>query len=109
MLAPMTSPNAIAGALRSDAVTVGASSEGLGAADGFRFANRLRAWIDVEGGEIVDLGYAGGAVMGSTTVCLGKQATFQAVGLPELQRDPEVTPTSVRFVQTSGGRPAIPA
>ena len=83
--------------------------EGLGAADGFRFANRLRAWIEVEGGAIVDHGYAGGAVMGSTTVRLGKQATFQAVGFPELQRDPDVTPTSVRFVQTAGGRPAIPA
>jgi Cyclic nucleotide-binding domain len=47
--------------------------------------------------------------MGSTTVRLGKQATFAAVGLPELQRDPEVTATSVRFVQTAGGRPAIPA
>ena len=83
--------------------------EGLGAADGFRFANRLRAWIEVAGGQIIDHGYAGGAVMGSTTVRLGKQATFQAVGFPELQRDPEVTPTSVRFVQTAGGRPAIPA
>jgi hypothetical protein len=83
--------------------------EGLGAADGFRFANRLRAWIEVEGGNVVDHGYAGGAVMGSTTVRLGKQATFAAVGLPELQRDPEVTATSVRFVQTAGGRPAIPA
>ncbi len=83
--------------------------EGLGAADGFRFANRLRAWIEVEGGQIVDHGYAGGAVMGSTTVRLGKQATFQAVGFPELQRDPEVTPALVRFVQTAGGRPAIPA
>ena len=35
--------------------------EGLGAADRFRFANRLRAWIEVEGGAIVDHGYAGGA------------------------------------------------
>jgi hypothetical protein len=83
--------------------------EGLGAADGFRFANRLRAWIEVEDGKIVDHAYAGGAVMGSTTVRLGKQATFQAIGFPELQREPEVTPTSVRFVQTAGGRPAIPA
>ena len=83
--------------------------EGLGAADGFRFANRLRTWIEVENGKIVDHGYAGGAVMGSTTVRLGKQATFQAIGFPELQHDPEVTPTSVRFVQTAGGRPAIPA
>jgi hypothetical protein len=83
--------------------------EGLGAADGFRFANRLRAWIEVENGKIVDHAYAGGAVMGSTTVRLGKQATFQAIGFPVLQREPEVTPTSVRFVQTAGGRPAIPA
>jgi hypothetical protein len=83
--------------------------EALGAADGFRFANRLGAWIDVQNGKIVDHGYAGGAVMGSTTVRLGKQATFAAVGFPEIRRDPEVSPRSVRFVQTAGGRPAIPA
>jgi Cyclic nucleotide-binding domain len=83
--------------------------EGLGAADGFRFANRLRAWIEVEDGKVVEQGYAGGAVMGSTTVRLGKQATFAAVPFPELQREPEVSATSVRFVQTAGGRPAIPA
>jgi hypothetical protein len=40
---------------------------------------------------------------------LGKQATFAAVGFTEIRHDPEVTPTSVRFVQTAGGRPAIPA
>jgi hypothetical protein len=83
--------------------------EGLGAADGFRFANRLGAWIEVENGKIVDHAYSGGAVMGSTTVRLGKQATFAAVGFPELRREPEVTATSIRFVQTAGGRPAIPA
>jgi hypothetical protein len=83
--------------------------EALGAADGFRFANRLGAWIEVQGGKIVDHGYAGGAVMGSTTVRLGKQATFAAVGFPDLRRDPDVSETSVRFVQTAGGRPAIPA
>ena len=83
--------------------------EGLGAADGFRFANRLGAWIEVENGKVVDHGYTGGAVMGSTTVRLGKQATFAAVGFPDIRRDPEVTATSVRFAQTAGGRPAIPA
>jgi Cyclic nucleotide-binding domain len=83
--------------------------EALGAADGFRFANRLGAWIKVQNGKIVDHGYTGGAVMGSTTVRLGKQATFAAAGFPEIRRDPEVSPTSVRFVQTAGGRPAIPA
>ena len=83
--------------------------EALGAADGFRFANRLGAWIEVQDGRIADHGYAGGAVMGSTTVRLGKQATFAAVGFPDIRRDPEISPTSVRFVQTAGGRPAIPA
>jgi hypothetical protein len=83
--------------------------EGLGAADGFRFANRLGAWIEVQDGKIVDHGYTGGAVMGSTTVRLGKQATFAAVGFPDIRRDPEVSVTSARFVQTAGGRPAIPA
>jgi hypothetical protein len=83
--------------------------EALGAADGFRFANRLGAWIKVQDGRIIGHGYAGGAVMGSTTVRLGKQATFAAVGFPDIRRDPEVSPSSVRFVQTAGGRPAIPA
>jgi hypothetical protein len=83
--------------------------EALGANDGFRFANRLGAWIEVENGRIVDRGYTGGAVMGSTTVRLGKQATYAAVGFPEIQREPEISPTSARFVQTAGGRPAIPA
>jgi hypothetical protein len=83
--------------------------EALGANDRFRFANRLDAWIEVEHGKIVDHGYAGGAVMGSTTVRLGKQATFAAVGFPEIRREPEISATSARFVQTAGGRPAIPA
>jgi Cyclic nucleotide-binding domain len=83
--------------------------EALGANDGFRFANRLGAWIEVQGGKIVDHGYAGGAVMGSTTVRLGKQATYAAVGFPEVRREPEMSATSARFVQTAGGRPAIPA
>ena len=83
--------------------------EELGANDGFRFANRLGGWIEVENGQIVDRGYSGGAVMGSTTVRLGKQATYAAVGFPEIQREPEISATSARFVQTAGGRPAIPA
>jgi Cyclic nucleotide-binding domain len=84
--------------------------EALRAADGFRFANRLSAWIEVEDGRIVDHGYTGGGMMGSTTVRLGPgAATFAAVGLPDLQQEPQVRGTSVRFVQTAGGRPALPA
>ena len=43
----------------------------------FRFANRLSAWVEIEDGLIVDAGYAGGGMMGSTTVHLAKlRATF---------------------------------
>jgi Cyclic nucleotide-binding domain len=84
--------------------------EVLRAADGFRFANRLAAFIDVRDGKIVDYGYAGGGTMGATTVRLGKkESSFAAVGLPDVQREPEVTATSVKFVQTTGGRTALPA
>ena len=59
--------------------------EKLRAADTFRFANHLAAWIDVVDGRIVDAGYAGGCVMGSTTVGLaGKQATFAGVSFAKL-------------------------
>ena len=78
--------------------------------DAFRFANRLEAWVEVEGGKIVDAGYGGGGVMGSTTVRLGgKGVTFAAVELPELREDPVVTASSATFVQTYGGRTALPA
>jgi hypothetical protein len=79
-------------------------------ADAFRFANRVEGWIDVEGGRIVDAGYGRGGVMGSTTVRLGgKGVTFAAVELPELRDEPVVTPESATFVQTYGGRTALPA
>ena len=45
--------------------------DSLRKSDAFRFANRLEAWVDVEGGKIVNAGYGGGGVMGSTTVRLG--------------------------------------
>ncbi len=66
--------------------------DAMAAADAFRFANRLRAWVDVEGGRIVGAGYGDGGVMGSTTVRLGgKGITFAAVELPQLRDDPVVT------------------
>ncbi|MGI8796547.1 MAG: cyclic nucleotide-binding domain-containing protein [Acidimicrobiia bacterium] len=84
--------------------------ETLRAADRFRFANHLTAWIEVENTKIVDYGYSGHGYMGSTTVRVGKrEATYAAVELPELQGEPEETGTSVRFVQSVGGRTALPA
>jgi hypothetical protein len=79
-------------------------------ADRFRFANRLSAWVDVEGGQIVAAGYSGGGVMGSTTVRLGVgEATFAAVGLDDIQQPVDLTGGRARFVQTAGGRTAVPA
>ncbi len=85
--------------------------EALRAADRFRFANVLDAWIDVDSnGRITDSGYAGGGLMGSTTVKVGPVArTFEAVGLPDIQRTPERRKGFVRFTQTAGGRTGVPA
>ena len=85
--------------------------EELRAADRFRFANVLRAWIDVDGsGQITGCGYTGTGLMGATTVRLGAlKYRFQAVQLPDLQRDPERGEGWVRFVQTTGGRTGLPA
>ena len=83
--------------------------------DRFRFANLLSAWAEVEDGRIVaaDFQESSGLVMGSTTVRVAKLgATFRAVPLPTLRLEPEVTGSpagdSVTFVQTVGGRTALP-
>ncbi len=80
-------------------------------ADRFRFANVLEAWIEVDSrGRIIDHGYAGGGMIGSTTVSVGGlRHCFQAVQLPDLRHPAEVGDGWVRFVQTSGGRTGLPA
>jgi hypothetical protein len=85
--------------------------EALRVADRFRFANVLRAWAEADdSGRITGCGYSGGGLMGSTTVQLGGlHYRFQAVQLPDLQRDPERGEGWVRFVQTVGGRTGLPA
>ena len=84
--------------------------EALRAADRFRFANVLRAWIEVgEDGQIDGAGYAGGGLMGSTTVRLaGLRYRFQAAQLEDIRREPEYGPGWVRFQQTVGGRTGAP-
>ncbi len=78
--------------------------------DRFRFANRLEAWIEVADGRVTNAGYGRGGLMGSTTVRLaGKGVTFAAVELPELREDPVITDDGATFVQTYGGRTALPA
>jgi hypothetical protein len=85
--------------------------EELRAADRFRFANLLRAWIEVDGsGRVTGGGYAGGGMMGSTLVRIGSLShRFQAVLLPDIQREPQRGEGSMTFVQTCGGRTGVPA
>ncbi len=79
-------------------------------ADRFREANELRAWIDVEGGQIVGRGYEGGGYVGSTTFSLGlKDLVIPGVAFEVLRAEPAVEGDSVRFVQTVGGRAGFPA
>lgn len=78
--------------------------------DAFREANELRAWIVVEDGRIASHGYAGRGLIGSTRLKIGaRQVAFPGVALNTIRPDPAVSESSVRFVQTVGGRMALPA
>jgi hypothetical protein len=78
--------------------------------DRFREANQLKAWIEVEDGEIRDYGYGGGGLVGSTRFQLGPAGvTVPGVAFPTLQSEPVVRDKAVRFVQTVGGRAGFPA
>ena len=84
--------------------------EAMRKADRFRFANELRAWVEVVDGGIVSYGHLGHGYLGSTTLRIGPGSiTFQAVALPDIRPTPEVSETSVRFVQTAGGRTGVAA
>jgi len=83
--------------------------EELRRTDRFREANELRAYVEVEDGRIQAHGHLGQGHIGATTVRIGPAAIrFPAVHLPDIQAEPEVGPTSVRFVQTVGGRMGLP-
>lgn len=78
-------------------------------ADRLRFANRLVAWVEVADGQIVDAGYSGRAVVGSTTAKLGVGSiTFPGFAYPVIQEEPVITNGVARFVQTAGGRTGAP-
>ena len=82
--------------------------EALLAADAIRFANELRAWIEVTDGRITGYGSAGRGRLGSTTVRLGSHGlTFAGVALPGLEAEPEVFADSVRFSHTAGGHTGV--
>jgi Cyclic nucleotide-binding domain len=79
-------------------------------ADRFREANELRAWVEVDEGKIVDSGYSGGAMVGTTQVKIGPRTVgFPEIAYPLIQQEPELGPDWVKFVQTAGGRMGLPA
>lgn len=83
--------------------------EALRGADRFRFANELKAWIEVEDGKITGYGQEGQGHIGVTNIRLGpKGVSVAAVPLPDRRPDPEVHDDRVRFVQTAGGRTGVP-
>jgi hypothetical protein len=78
--------------------------------DAFREANELRAWIVVEDGRIASYGHAGRGLLGTTRLKIGpRRVAFPGIALNTLRPEPTVTDTAVRFVQTVGGRMALPA
>jgi Cyclic nucleotide-binding domain len=78
--------------------------------EGARFANELRAWVEVQDGKIVACGQTGGARISSTLVRIGgMHVLVEAVGYPELRHDSGTGTDFVRFTQTQGGRPGIPS
>jgi hypothetical protein len=81
----------------------------LVAEDKFRFGNVLSAWAEFDGDAVVAHGQGGGLVIGATTVRVGPlDATFQAVGMPELAYAPEIGPGFISWIQTVGGRTSVP-
>lgn len=85
--------------------------EALRIGDRFRFANELRAFVEVEDGRIVGHGYLGGGHIGNTRFRLARQKAivFRGASYPDIQQPEAVGPDRVRFVQTTGGRSGIPA
>src|SRR5438876_4507267 len=83
--------------------------DGLRRQDAFREANELRAWIEVDGGEIADYGQTGRSLIGDGPELESQQVFFAAVEFPVIQPEPEVGYGWVRFTQTVGGRIGLPA
>jgi hypothetical protein len=81
----------------------------LAATDRFRYANQLRAWIEIDDGRVVDAGQTGGGRISVTKVGYGSASiAFTPIALPDLRPEPEIGPTWARFVQTAGGQTGFP-
>jgi Cyclic nucleotide-binding domain len=78
-------------------------------ADGFREANQLQGWIEVEAGRIVDYGRDGRSlVLGAGLDLDADQILFPAIEFPVLRPEPDLGDGFVRFQQTVGGRIGFP-
>ena len=74
-----------------------------------RFINQQRAWVEVDNGSIVGHGQSGRGWMGRTKLGFGsRMILYPTIAMPDLRSEPESNSESVRFVQTTGGRPALP-
>lgn len=89
----------------------GTRLEDLRAADRFRFANELSAFVEFsDDGSVTACGYLGGGMIGATTLGFGgKGVTVAAVPLDDIRAAPAIGPGIVRFTQTAGGRTGVPA
>lgn len=74
----------------------------------FRFANHLAVWVEVEDGQIVDTGYSGGGLVGSTRITTGFSVSLPGIGFPLIQELPVIKDGKARFQQTAGGRTGAP-
>jgi len=74
-----------------------------------RFINQQRSWVEVENGSIIRHGQSGRGWMGRTKLGFGsRMILYPTIAMPDLRSEPESNSESVRFVQTTGGRPALP-
>ena len=86
-----------------------ASVPDLAASGEIRFANDLRAWIEVENGKIIDGGHTGQGWIGVTRVAFGpRKLNFPAIALPDIRPAEVRTADAIKFTQTTGGRVAFP-
>lgn len=73
-----------------------------------RFINELRVWVEVQDGRIVDHGHSGKGWMGRTKLGFGpRKLLFPTIPMPDI-RSVDPAQAHVRFVQTTGGRVAMP-
>jgi len=83
--------------------------EALSKSGAVRFINELRAWVEVENGWIVGHGQSGRGWIGKTKLGFGsRKILFSAIAMRDIRSEPEAGKLSVRFVQTTGGRVAMP-